>query len=166
VLCIGPLYKMASGNPLAEEVARPVSRVLDELRVDHNLAIILEGHTPYSAGGGAKRPERPYGASLWSRWPEFGLHLGGDGALRHWHERREERAWPSALRRGGEWPWTVETDHRAINFARILETVTTAGKRVSIRELALATGIPKSTVERAIDANRDQWDATLKGLEP
>jgi len=58
---------------------------------DHNLAVVIEGHTPYSAGGSAKRPERLYGASLWSRFAEFGLHLGRDGALHHWRGPREER---------------------------------------------------------------------------
>jgi hypothetical protein len=80
-------------------------------------------------------PDPTYGASLWSRWPEFGLHISKQGRLLHWRGARDERAWPAVLNRGGAWPWTPETDKRAVTFASILEEVTSAGKRLSVREL-------------------------------
>ena len=109
LLIIGPIYKMAGGDPKDEQNAKAVASVLDDLRVRHNFAVIIEAHSPYADGAKTKRPERPYGASLWSRWPEFGLHLANDGALRHWRGARDERQWPTKLKRGDEWPWEVET---------------------------------------------------------
>jgi AAA domain len=106
VLIAGPLYKLAAGDPTLEEVARTVATTLDRLRADHDLAVILEAHTPHAANGN-RRPHRPYGASLWLRWPEFGKHLDPGGRLSDWRGPRDERTWPRSLRRGGEWPWTV-----------------------------------------------------------
>ena len=33
---------------------------------------------------------RPYGASIWMRWPEFGLHITDTGQLKHWRGDRDE----------------------------------------------------------------------------
>jgi hypothetical protein len=104
LLVIGPIYKLASGDPTAEDTARRVTGVLDRLRDIYDLAVIIEAHSPYASGGQA-RPKRPYGASLWSRWPEFGLHLAPDGRLEHWRGQRDERAWPAKLERSEPWPW-------------------------------------------------------------
>jgi len=108
LLIIGPIYKMSSGDPTREEVARPVALALDEIRSEMSMAVLIEAHTPYADGSKAKRPERPYGASLWSRWPEFGIFLAPEGDLRHWRGQRDERAWPKKLRRDTPWPWAVE----------------------------------------------------------
>ncbi len=108
LVIIGPIYKMAGGDPKDEQNAKAVASVLDDLRVRYNFALIIEAHSPYADGSKSKRPERPYGASLWSRWPEFGIHLANDGALRHWRGPRDEREWPTKLKRGETWPWEVE----------------------------------------------------------
>lgn len=105
-LCvIGPLYKCMAGDPTQEVTAMAVAARLDELRVRYNCALLVEAHSPYADGGKSKRPTRPYGASLWSRWPEFGIHLAPDGELEHWRGPRDERTWPASLRRGEPWPW-------------------------------------------------------------
>jgi hypothetical protein len=65
------------------------------------------------------------------------------------------------LKRGGEWPWTVTTDPRTTNFARILEACQGVDERPSVRVLAKKLGIDRNQVQRAIDANRTQWDATF-----
>ena len=52
-----------------------------------------------------------------------------------------------------------------MTIAAIREAVTDAGKRLSIRDLAKALYIPKTTIERAIDANRGEWYATVEGPE-
>jgi hypothetical protein len=111
VLIIGPIYKLASGDPVKEEPARAVATILDFLRSEHDLALLIEAHSPYGANGSA-RPQRPYGASLWSRWPEFGIYLAPDGKIGHWRGDREERAWPDKLARGGDenWPWIAAPD--------------------------------------------------------
>jgi hypothetical protein len=107
--------------------------------------VILEGHSPYAAGGG-RRPERPYGASLWSRWPEFGLYLSPEGHLRHWRGARDERDWPAALERGGTWPWTPVTRPRDVLWARIAEVCAEqfSGDRPSSRDLASLLGESQS----------------------
>lgn len=107
VLIIGPLYKLATGDPKDEQTAKAVAYVIDGLRDELGISVIFEAHTPYAEGSHSKRPERPYGASLWSRWPEFGIYLDPKGELRHWRGQREERTWPASLMRGQgqEWPW-------------------------------------------------------------
>lgn len=105
LITIGPLYKLHNGDPTEELPAKAVSAVLDLIRAQHGCAIMLEAHTPHASGAN-HRPERPYGASLWMRWPEVGIHIGLSGAVTNWRGQRDERGWPKALRRGGPWPWT------------------------------------------------------------
>lgn len=108
ILVAGPLYKLATGDPVKEETARMVSGMLDRIRHTFGCAIVLEAHTPHPEGARIARVKRPYGASLWMRWPEFGLHLAPDGTLEHWRGPRDERNWPTKLKRGAPWPWMVD----------------------------------------------------------
>lgn len=159
VLLIGPLYKMNDGDPTEEKVAKPCAEYLDFLRTEYNLVVILEAHTPHAQTPTGKRPQRPYGASLWLRWPEFGLHLDPKtGLLEHWRGPRDEREWPAVLVKGHEtWPWLAH--ERGGSFAALLQAQREAGRRLTERELAEATGMSKTGVHRAIEANREQWDA-------
>ncbi len=110
VLITGPLYKLHSGDPNEERPAAKLRDFFDDLRTRFGFALLLEAHQPY-ASGGAKRPLRPYGASLWSRWPDIGLCLleQDDGwVFAEWRGQREERsAWPVGLSRNERqrWPW-------------------------------------------------------------
>lgn len=106
LLIMGPLYKIAAGDPIKEEPARVVASFLDQLRSANDCALMLEAHAPYATAGNT-RLERPYGASLWSRWPEFGVYLAPDGRLGRWRGDREERSWPTKLTRDGPWPWNT-----------------------------------------------------------
>lgn len=106
LLVIGPLYHMHDGDPIEEGPAKAVSGVLDRLRDEFGVAVLIETHTPHASNGVTVK--RPYGASLWKRWPEFGVYLHTDGRLEHWRGARDERDWPQRLYRGGEWPWTPE----------------------------------------------------------
>lgn len=163
LLVLGPLYKMLGGDPTSEEIARPVAFHLDELRTIHGVAIALEAHVPHASGRTA-RPERPYGASLWCRWPEFGVFLDEDGQLRHWRGARDEREWPTKLKRGGEWPWTLDDNRSAVTFAQVLDVQRGAARKLTVREIAEMIGTSKTTVGRAITANQHQWDAALEEL--
>lgn len=169
----GPVYKLVGGDPTEEQPAKVAAMLLDCLRVHHGFAVALETHQPHEAGG--KRPERPYGASLWKRWPEFGLHLAATvqnvSALRHWRGARDERAWPTALQRGGAWPWTIAIgkDH---TLAAILSIgrhhATLHGELPSCRDIAARLteqgiqGASKSSVDRTIKANQHTWNALLE----
>lgn len=165
LLVIGPLYKLADGDPTEEKIAKPVAVALDKIRVTSGCAVILEAHTPHPATAGGKRPTRPYGASLWLRWPEFGLHLSKEGLLTHWRGARDERAWPALLARGYDdtWPWVTPPDGNP-KFAALVTAVVNAGRELSSRELAETTGIARTTVQRAIEANATQWAQVLSHL--
>lgn len=162
LLIVGPLYKLAAGDPKDEETARGVALLIDEIRTRHGCAFLLEAHQPYAVNG--HRALRPYGASLWSRWPEFGLHLGDTGLVEHWRGARDERDWPTLLTRGGDWPWTATEETRAVTFARVIEVTTDAGRKLSLRELEDATGGSRSTISRSIKANKRQYDDLLLDL--
>ncbi len=164
VLFLGPIYKLAAGDPNDERQARTVAAALDEVRNEFGCAIVIEAHSPH-ASNGASRPIRPYGASLWLRWPEFGLYLGKDGKLDHWRGPRDERAWPARLRRGGEWPWTVAPDTESTapdgswrptnlmeRVSRELEARTAANDPPSRDALASAVTGKKQFLLVAIDA--------------
>lgn len=104
LIVIGPLYKLAEGDPNDEQTAKKVASYLDGIRDTYGCALLIEAHTPHAAQGNA-RPKRPYGASLWKRWPEFGIHIDQYGKLTHWRPGRDERDWPPGLQRGQTWPW-------------------------------------------------------------
>ncbi|MGH9053353.1 MAG: AAA family ATPase [Acidimicrobiia bacterium] len=157
VLICGPLYKLAGGDPTSEEVARRVAGLLDRFRVEFGVTVLIEAHQPYGSSVGA-RPRRPYGASLWSRWPDFGLNLSPHGVVTHWRGARDEREWPAVLIRGGEWPWTAAAASGEALWGRIVEFLETADGRPSMRGLASALGASKSSVQRALDAHRAEWE--------
>ncbi len=153
----GPAYKLAGGDPTMEEPARVLAAWIDGMRAKYGLGLIMEAHSPY-ASGQQKRPLRPYGASLWSRWPEFGIHISADGELSHWRGPRDERAWPTALQRGGAWPWTVVSRERDLLWLRIKAKCADAGGRLSQRDLADVLETSAATVNRAIRDHKDEWD--------
>jgi Bifunctional DNA primase/polymerase, N-terminal/AAA domain len=102
LLLIGPLYKLLGGDPNAEPESRNLVLFLDRLRGEHaTMALVVEAHAPHGQ-------QRPYGWSGYKRWPEFGLHLTAEGALRAFRGGRDtDRVWPLQLRRGSgdEWLW-------------------------------------------------------------
>lgn len=116
LLVIGPLYRMHAADMNAEEPARAMTRVIDDIRAAHNCAIVMETHSPHGQSGQV-RTLRPVGSSLFLRWPEFGYGLrpkGDDDAVMHlgsWRGPRDERDFPKMLARGGEqeWPWMAYT---------------------------------------------------------
>lgn len=175
LLIIGPIYKMSNGDPTEETTAKPIIRALDELRERHDMAVLIEAHVP-SEYAGKSRLERPYGASIWRRWPEFGIFLDPTGPLRHWRGARDERAWPGALVRGvgrDPWPWMKATAND-VTLAAMAEVQKAAAGRMSVRQIAdamTAAGIgkgsgpvSKDTVHRAIKANLIYWNGLLAEL--
>lgn len=112
LVCMGPLYKMftAEAKETPDLVAGEVQAVLDDLRIRYRFALLLEHHAPH--GETSKfREMRPFGSSLWLRWPEFGFALrqSSDGALDVGRFRgdRVKASWPQRLVRDeqGEWWW-------------------------------------------------------------
>lgn len=107
---MGPMYKMAPHLD-KEEQSGELAAFLDAQRAQFNFALLMESHQPHMtiADGKRYRPERPFGSSIWLRWPEFGVCVEDDGTLRHWRGARDvDRQWPLKLIRNGiEWPWEV-----------------------------------------------------------
>ncbi|MGW0507455.1 AAA family ATPase [Micromonospora sp. NPDC003241] len=103
---IGPLYKLAADDLKEDRVSKPIATLIDELRTEVGCAVFIEAHSPHAAPG-LSRPIRPYGASLWLRWPEFGFHLAKDGELKHYRPPRDSRDWPRSLMRSEDWPWAA-----------------------------------------------------------
>lgn len=164
LLLTGPLYRMATGDPTEEKTAKPVSVALDRVR-ERGCAVVIEAHTPHATGGAKKRPTRPYGASLWLRWPEFGIHLDESGAIEHWRGGRDEREWPTLLQRGGEWPWTPASSETEIKWHKIRLRREEFGEPMTLKEIIDTTGISRATVYRIIGPKgryRDDW-TTLNG---
>lgn len=163
ILIIGPIYKLVGGDPKDEGPAKAAATVLDRLRADVGCAILMEAHSPLGVNGG-KRPERPYGASLWLRWPEFGLFLSPEGYVRHWRGDRDERQWPAAMKRGGEWPWTSVSKESDLAWARIVEICREMGDVPDQRSLAKLVGKSQATISRLIKDHREEWDALSTDL--
>lgn len=113
LLVTGPIYRLHAANPNDEEPARKVTQVLDRCRAASGCALMTEAHTSHGQGG-ADRPLRPTGSSLWLRWPEFGYGIkptpdftkdDRQVMFTSWRGDREERSWPIRLRSGTAWPW-------------------------------------------------------------
>lgn len=115
LLVIGPLYKMTAGvqskgDVGGEDYTRQIIRFLDRIRERNDLALLIETHTPH--GDSYQRSLRPFGSSVWMRWPEFGvgIRLSDDAPnvydFVHWRPGRDQRLWPDKLQRStGSWPW-------------------------------------------------------------
>ena len=119
VIVVGPAYKCMAGDEKSDVDVMNLLKVLDEVRVKHDAALIVEAHSPHG-GDEDSRPIRPIGSSVWLRWPEigFGFKRDKDPSIDQmptphflraisWRGQREERDWPDLIRRGvnGEFPW-------------------------------------------------------------
>jgi hypothetical protein len=116
LVTLGPLYKAyrRRGQESDEEATADVQEVLDDLRTRYGFALLLEHHAPQMDGHG-HRKLRPYGSSLWLRWPELGIAMQppADPAdrreveLERWRGDRMSNSWPKRLEQGPQWPWVA-----------------------------------------------------------
>jgi hypothetical protein len=167
LLITGPIYKLAGGNPNDEKDAKPAAMALDRLRANHGVTLLLEAHSKKGESSNPKhRPKEPFGWSGWMRWPEFGLHIDIDGNLTHWRGQRDAgRQFPHALQRGGKWPWSPVTSVADQRWVQVREAIRAAGEKPTIRELAEATGIPKSIVDRILRDHSADVAVLLHGMQ-
>jgi 5S rRNA maturation endonuclease (ribonuclease M5) len=113
VLFIGPLYRLHFGDPKEEMPARKLIAAIDAARAVTSCAVVIEAHSGHGTQG--ERSVRPFGASIYLRWPEFGYGLrprsdtvnGNPVEFKSWRGPRDERDWPEHLAWGGMggWPW-------------------------------------------------------------
>lgn len=115
LLVIGPLYQCFSrrDGESHEDATEPVLRILDDWRTRWQCALVIEHHAPQGSAG--MREMRPYGSSLFLRWPEIGIGLKPDGDhgdlwVGRWRGDRLENNWPDKLIRGQIWPWVGRWD--------------------------------------------------------
>lgn len=116
LICLGPLYKayVDNGSLTSEALAVEVAKFLDHIRDVYGCALWLEHHAPLGASN-ATRELRPFGSSVWSRWPEFGISitpdpLNPDGYVydvKHFRGARDKRAWPIKMKRSLRLPFEV-----------------------------------------------------------
>jgi RecA-family ATPase len=117
VVCMGPLYNMVGRDPKDEEVVRKLKAVVNAARGICGSAFIMEHHAPLKEQGAMVRSIRPYGSSIFLRWPDFGfglLPVPDNEGVYEWSKFRfprvRERQFPTHLRWGkpntAEWPWT------------------------------------------------------------
>lgn len=126
VLILGPAYKMMRGDPQKDRDVQDLLDVIDRVRVAQNCAVIVETHSPHGAIGA--RAMRPYGSSVWLRWPEIGVGYQRDEDDKtvvqqdvpdhlvrvDWRGQREPRDWPDLICHGEarkrEVPWRATRD--------------------------------------------------------
>ncbi len=131
LIIVGPAYKIMRGDPQRDNDVLALLGALDEVRTRHNAAIFIETHSGHGKDAGGVRIVRPYGSSVWLRWPEIGVGLvrseGDQGgkfpteyAVNHWRGAREERDWPELIERGTEnqLPWSPVGSDYWTNAAR------------------------------------------------
>lgn len=114
LLVIGPLYKafrVRGGEKKTDETAaEEAAFALDKLRQRYGCAVSIEAHSPHGDHGD-RDGLRPYGASLWMRWPEFGFGLKPvpgekEVDVKQWRGMRDrDRDWPTKLYVGNHWSW-------------------------------------------------------------
>jgi hypothetical protein len=153
LLLIGPIYKLANGDPTEEKSAKPVAMAIDLVREQTDCAVILEAHAAKAPTGQKKRPHEPYGWSGWLRWPEVGIWLDKDGTVTPWRGAREERSWPHLLERGGTWPWSAGVNEYASRWELIRAAREREDGPMSYLQLSSATGLAKTTISGVIGRN-------------
>ena len=124
VIILSPAYKLMRGDPKEDRDVQDLLDVIDRVRVQHKAAVVIETHAPHGNAVHG-RDMRPYGSSVWLRWPEIGLGLQRNSAVPEeeqqrkperletvdWRGAREPRDWPDAIRYGDprkEPPWAPE----------------------------------------------------------
>ncbi len=112
LVVVGSLYQAFARRDREshEEATEPLLKIFESWRARYNAALFIEHHAPQSQGG--FRELRPYGSSLFLRWPHLGLNIRedrmepGQWNVGKWRGDRQINGWPARLLRGGEvWPW-------------------------------------------------------------
>lgn len=119
VIILSPAYKLMRGDPKEDRDVLALMDVIDRVRVQHKAAVLIETHAPH--GSFMSRDMRPFGSSVWLRWPEIGFGYQRDTAIPDerqkrrpeelesvdWRGAREPRDWPDRICYGGpkELPW-------------------------------------------------------------
>lgn len=110
LMYMGSLYKLAPEGEKSDAQFTYVSRTVDRIRAETGSAVLIEAHTGHGMQNDRNGTMRPYGSSMWLRWPEFGIAMlpqrDKPVKIGHWRgARSDDREWPGGLRRGTVLPW-------------------------------------------------------------
>lgn len=117
ILALGPIYKsyIDPGGKTPTALITEIAMYLDYLRTVYGCTLWLEHHAPLGTTG-SNRELRPADSAVWLRWPEFGFAIAPDITsvdyeydFKQWRGPRDNRNWPSRLRRGTMFPFEVVT---------------------------------------------------------
>lgn len=128
LLVIGPAYKaIGDADERDGVIISRLLRRLDQIRRRHDVAIVIEQHSPHEVQG-QQRTVRPVGSSMWRRWCDVGIGLRPHDMSQEdksdqyiaqqwersewvdvirWKPSRGPRDWPRQLRYGerNQLPW-------------------------------------------------------------
>lgn len=130
LIVLGPVQNLTARDVKDDEVVRKFKRTVDMGREVCGSAVIMEHHTPHRMAGDTERPLRPYGSSLFMKWPDFGFGMrpvkDSDDLYdfkRTRLPRERSRQWPERLRLGTpntlEFPWEVAPPEEYENVRRL-----------------------------------------------
>ena len=110
----GPLAFRANGRgPSSRALQRPILST-DGIAGDAARDRLTATSPPHGSG---IREMRPFGSTIWQRWPEFGVALTpkspkdrSELEWGHWRGPRDVRLWPNRIQRGQQWPWSCVWD--------------------------------------------------------
>lgn len=116
MVVMGPLYNMAGRDLKDDEVVRKIKKAVNLARAICGTAFVMEHHAPHKEPGAKARAVRPYGSSMFLKFPEFGFGFQPDEDKAGWYEwkktrfpRIRDRFFPDYMRNGergtAEWPW-------------------------------------------------------------
>lgn len=113
LLFLGPLSNFVSRDLKDDEPVRRLKDTINAIRRICGSAVVMEHHAPHRTAGDKTRAVRPYGSSMFLRWPDYGYGMvphTGDQSVYWWEKVRwprvRGRSWPEGLRWGvGTWPW-------------------------------------------------------------
>lgn len=110
-----PIYKLFEdgNNNTAERNAQEFTKVVDDLRERYGISIMMEHHSPFGDGMKERKP-KPFGSTVWLRWPDYCWGLIEDERQQHYkvYPNRGDRTpiyrpskmnWNPDLSQG--WPW-------------------------------------------------------------
>jgi AAA domain len=121
LVLMGPVQNIVGRDTKDDEVVRKFKHAVNNARAICGSAFIIEHHAPHRQAGDKERQMRPYGSSLFMKWPDigYGLKPTEDEEVYDMYPFRKPRVrsrkWPEQMRWGKpgtlEFPWTaVETD--------------------------------------------------------
>jgi KaiC/GvpD/RAD55 family RecA-like ATPase len=115
LVVMGPLTNMAGRDLKDDEVVRKVKKAVNAARAIRGTVFVMEHHAPHKGPGDKERAVRPYGSSMFLKWPDFGYGFKPSN-VEGWYEfqrtrfpRVRSRRFPEYMRVGtpnsAEWLW-------------------------------------------------------------